>query len=373
MESINSILNTVSRPVLNVPEKLPGKRGLAAYNVDFKSVINSAVVTGYPENSNSIQNNIYNDISGAKQHDVNNHEYNKFVNNSKRSSIPYRLRSKRFLERFRPVPMAKASPKVGTPEKEIDKPVLKSGLVQQIIKYKEDQLLSNPGGDNFFPERHEMVIDNTFDHSTFSNRVGKDLSDSYANLKNLIKDLGNGSEIKYLDMSGSIKTRKNVGLAKTVGKFFGNIASGLSFGVYTQNNEEPPVGVKDKITHFFKKVFVDAIGKDLLVGVPQSIINIGEDAMFVGLNLLEAIPDATVGHTKLGRKITTQVFDNVQVALDFATDIMPGGEASTRMRASLVKKIFTNQGAANETPQYVRSSPFRKAIETLSFFMPFKI
>ncbi|MGR3178357.1 MAG: hypothetical protein ACUZ8E_09915, partial [Candidatus Anammoxibacter sp.] len=350
------------------------KRGLVAYNnTDFKSIINSNAGMNYLKNANSIQNNVYNQTSDVKQPDFDNHEYNVFVNNSKKSSIPYHLRSKRFLASFKPIPTGKVSPKVVTQEKGIDKPALKSGLAQQIAKYKEDQLLSNPGGDNVFLERHEMVIDNTFDHSIFSNRVGKDLSDAYGNLKNLVKDLGSGSEVKYMDKSGSIKTRKNVGLLKTVGNFFGNVASGLSFGAYTPSNEETPVGITGKITHFFKKIFVQAIGKDLLVGVPQSVINIGEDALFAGLNLLEAIPDATVGHTKLGRKITTQVFDNVQVALDFVTDVMPGGEASTRMRSSLVKKIFNNQKTVNETPQYVRSSPFRKAIETISFFMPFKI
>ncbi|MGR3318539.1 MAG: hypothetical protein ACUZ8O_08660 [Candidatus Anammoxibacter sp.] len=373
MESINTTSNSVLKPVLHIQGKSSSKPGLVAYNnTDFKSIINSNVGLGYLKNVNNIQSN-NNQISDVKQSDLNNHEYNKFVNNSRKSSIPYRLRSKRFLERFQPVPTGKVSAKVVTQEKGIDKSVWRSGLAQQIIKYKEDQLLSNPGGDNVFLERQVNVIDNKFDHSNFSNRVGKDLSDSYGNLKNLVKNLGSGSEIKYLDKGGSVKTRKNVGLLKTVSNFFGNAAGGLSFGAYNPSNEEAPVGITGKITHLFKKVFVQAMGKDLLVGVPQSIINIGEDALFAGLNLLETIPDATVGHTKLGRKITTQVFDNIQVALDFATDVMPGGEASNRMRSYLAKKIFNNQKTVNETPQYVRSSPFRKAIESLSFFMPFKI
>ena len=142
-----------------------------------------------------------------------------------------------------------------------------------------------------------------------------------------------------MDKNGSVKTRKKVGLLKTVGNFFGNVASGISFGAYTPKNEDTPVGITNKITHFFKKVFVQAVGKDLLIGVPQSVINVGEDTLFAGLNFLETIPDATVGHTKLGRKITTQVFDNVQVALDFATDIMPGGEGSVRMKSYLTTKF----------------------------------
>ncbi|MFQ5965204.1 MAG: hypothetical protein ACE5KZ_13095, partial [Candidatus Scalinduaceae bacterium] len=50
----------------------------------------------------------------------------------------------------------------------------KSSVLRQYTVYKEDQLLSNPGGDNFFLNKSSGVIDNNYDHSRFSKRIGKD-------------------------------------------------------------------------------------------------------------------------------------------------------------------------------------------------------
>ena len=139
----------------NISGRLSNKSGLVAYNnTDFKSIINSNTGIDYLKDVSST----HSQRSDVIQSTLKNHDYSKFVNNSKKSSIPYRLRSKRFLENFHPIPVAKVSPKVVTPEKEVDKPVSKSGLAQQISIYKEDQLLSNPGGDNFFLKRQERLL-----------------------------------------------------------------------------------------------------------------------------------------------------------------------------------------------------------------------
>lgn len=257
------------------------------------------------------------------------------------------------------------------------------GFAQQLVKYKEDQLLTNPGGDNFFIDRDTGIIDYEYDHSNFVKRVGKDMNDAWANIKNSVKDLGFGSEIKYIDSDGEIKSHKKVGFLKTIGNFFKNIASGITFGAYTPENEAAPAGTWSRLKHFVNKVFVQAIGKDLFKGVAQSMLNVGEDIAFAGLNLIETVPDATIGNTKAGRVATTKIFDNLQVGLDFATDIMPGGEGSSRARTLLVNGIkkglpFLNgnkdpEKTKEEQPElYARSTPFRKVIETLSFFIPFR-
>src|SRR3990167_8258140 len=77
-------------------------------------------------------------------------------------------------------------------------------LKDQFKKYKEDQLLSKPGGDNF-----TINNDNGVDQSKFTVRVGKDLKDAGENFKNIFKDIGTGATIKYVDKDGNIKEWKN--------------------------------------------------------------------------------------------------------------------------------------------------------------------
>jgi len=411
MDSIKSLaLNFDSKIAGEMSGQSANKPTLLAYNdVNFNNLINNEIGMSRMDGSRNLTKTFSNQISDAKKETVDNNEYQNFVAKTKvrRSGIGH---AKRKLSSFQPIPIGKtpyAAVKVESKQFDSAQNInenkfnvnnkierfagkgdpsdvanvsggsRKDGLVQQIKQYKEDQLLSNPGGDNVFLNRESNVIDNSFDQSKFVNRVGKDLSDSLSNLKNMVKDLGSGREVKYYDGNGNIKSRKETGLLGTIGNFFKDIASGLSLGAYNPGNEEAPVGVGAKIKHLFKKVFVDAVGKDMFVGVPKSVINVGEDALFAGLNLAETIPDATIGNSKVGRNITTQVFDNIQVALDFGTDILPGGEASTRMKTMIAKKI-KNMGNDGNTPeetetQYVRSTPFRKVIEAFSFFMPYRM
>lgn len=402
MKSISPTTISTPKHLSSISKKTISKPILAAYtnNIDFKDIIKKEFGIATLKNGNEKQNNAQEKSQYSKLSNIDNREYKRFLSSTNRARIN-RLNSKRFLKSFHPVPPGKTYAKLAAQKgkihnanhikdttknietdttsfniKKINRDNSKTGIVKQISKYKEDQLLSNPGGDNFFLERQRQIIDKKFDHTTFSNRVGKDIFDSFSNLKNLAKDLGNGSEVKYFDEHGNIKSHKKVGFLKTISNFAKNMASGLSFGAYTPGNEEAPTGVAEKFKHFFKKVFVQSIGKDFFIGVPQSMINVGEDALFAGLNLVEIIPDATIGHTKLGRKITTQLFDNTQVGLDFATDIMPGGEASTRMKLSILKKfknvISPLKWKKTDPQQYVRNTPFRNIIETLSFFIPFK-
>ncbi len=106
----------------------------------------------------------------------------------------------------------------------------KPSVLQQYRLYKEDQLLSNPGGDNFFLNRTSGVIDNDYDHSKFSRRVGKDLTDAGSNLLNMVKDMGIGAKIRYIDNHGEIREERKVGFVTTVGNFFKTVISGLTLG-----------------------------------------------------------------------------------------------------------------------------------------------
>jgi len=45
-----------------------------------------------------------------------------------------------------------------------------------------------------------------------------------------------------------------------------------------------------------KKILYDAPIRDLLIGIPHAAVNILKDAALASLNLLEVIPDATVGN-----------------------------------------------------------------------------
>ncbi len=260
----------------------------------------------------------------------------------------------------------------------------KSSIIEQYNAYKEDQLMSNPGGDNFFLNKTGEIIDNNYEHSKITKRVGKDLTDAGNNLLNAVKDLGIGAKIKYVDKLGNIKDGRKVGFAGTIVNFFKNVASGLSFGIYSPEGEAKPHGGAGRIKHLVKKIFKDALFGDVVRGVPKSVIHIGEDIMFAGLNAVEVIPDATIGNVKAGRKFTTAIFDNTQVVMDFVTDVIPGGEASTRTRSFKLTKglkglpIINNLTKPDEKQdekdwRYVRNTSFRKVIETIPSLIPFRI
>ena len=248
-------------------------------------------------------------------------------------------------------------------------------LSTQIAIYKEDQLLAHPGGDNYFIHRTAGVYDPDFDRRLFQNRVGKDLADVGENLLNMVKDLATGSKFKYVDKDGEIKDGKRVGFLSTMKNFFEDLLSGLSFGAYVPAGEKAPEGPGASLLHFAKKVFYDAPFKDLLVGIPHSGINIVKNALFAGLNLLQVVPDATIGNFDWGHKLTTTVFDNGQVVVDYLTDIVPGGEAWLRVHAAgstgeitlpiLYNLKTSEQGVADSRWATVRNTPFRKTIETL--------
>ncbi|MBW2032904.1 MAG: hypothetical protein JRI94_04825 [Deltaproteobacteria bacterium] len=242
-------------------------------------------------------------------------------------------------------------------------------------KYKDDQLLSNPGGDHYYLGRKE-VVSKPKDQESFWGRIKKDLSDCFSNVKNFFKNLFSGAKKLYRDENNQIQETKQRGLLGSVVDFFKDLGSALSFGTWRPDGEKAPQGFFKRIGFFFSKM-KEAIFGDLVQGVAGSVIHMGEDLVLAGWNLVEVIPDATIGNFEDGRKLTTTIFDNGQVVIDYLTDILPTGEAWLRVHASKLcslkdpkPPIFYNINMPEHYTgdarwRYVRNTPFRKTIETI--------
>ncbi len=346
--------------------------------MDIPNINNSPIITeAFTKGIAKLNNLAFNDDSGTKQF---GRVLGKELDSANNLNIQRRPKS-----HFIPLNRTKVHhlPETYVSGNSASKPS-RSSIIEQYKTYKEDQLMSNPGGDNFFLSKATSVIDRNYDHSHFTKRVGKDFSDAGNNLLNAVKDLGIGAKMKYVDKHGNINEVRKVGLVGNVVNFLKNTASGLSLGLYSQEGEARPQGVFGKIKHLFEKIVKDAFVGDLVKGVPKSVIHIGEDIMFAGLNVVETVPDATIGNFESGRKATTKVFDNTQVVMDFLTDVMPGGEASMRVRSFKLAKglkglpIINNLTTSDKRYDkkelgYVRNTSFRKVIETIPSLIPFRI
>jgi hypothetical protein len=246
-----------------------------------------------------------------------------------------------------------------------------SGLLSDAAKYMDDQLLSNPGGDHYDLENHRYDPDPAGQKS-FWGRVGKDLGDAFGNIKNFFGNLLFGAKIHYRDENGRIQEAQQRGLVGSVKEFFQDLGSALSFGGWRPDGEEAPQGFGERVRFFFSKL-KEAVFGDLGQGVVGSVVRMAEDLVFAGWNLVETVPDATIGHLEAGRRATTAVFDTGQVALDYITDVLPGGEASVRVHSTDLKNleapVLHNLNMPEHNPddlrwRYVRNTSFRKTLET---------
>ena len=249
---------------------------------------------------------------------------------------------------------------------------IKSHKTSDLQKYKDDQLLSNPGGDHYYLDRSQVVFQPK-DQQAFWGRLKKDVSDGFGNVKDFFHDLLFGAKIGYRDKDNQIQEAKKRGLVGSVVDFFKDLGSAFSFGLWRPDGEGKPQGFVKRCGFFLSKM-KEAISGDLIQGVSGSVIHMGEDLILGGWNLLETIPDATIGNFKAGRKLTTAIFDNGQVVIDYLTDIIPSGDAWHRVHSPNLKKFkFPIQyniekpefDASDERWQYVRNTPFRKTIETI--------
>ncbi|MBW2118791.1 MAG: hypothetical protein JRH09_12875 [Deltaproteobacteria bacterium] len=268
--------------------------------------------------------------------------------------------------------------------KKVENQYVESNKISDLSKYKDDQLLSNPGGDHYYLEQ-KKVAPHPEAQESFWGRVGKDISDAFSNVKNFFKDLLFGSKIQYRDKNNQIQEERQRGLIGSVVDFFKGVGSALSFGMWRPDGEKEPQGFVERIGFFFSGM-KEAIFGDLIQGAGQSFIHMGEDLIFAGWNLIEAIPDATIGNFHKGRKLITNIFDNGQVVLDYLTDILPFGDAWQRVHSTNLKELKLPIISNIKMPEHysedarwrhVRNTPFRKTIETigslLSDFMTLKI
>jgi len=242
-------------------------------------------------------------------------------------------------------------------------------------KYKDDQLLSNPGGDHY-DFRNNVVVPQPKEPESFWDRIGKDIRDSLDNLKNCFDNLFLGAKTLYRDENNRIQEATHQGLLGSVGEFFKDMGSALSFGAWRPDGETEPVGSADRITFFFSKM-KEAIFGDIVQGVGGSAVRSGESLVLAGWNLLEVIPDATIGNFEAGAKLITTIFDNGQVAIDYLTDIIPTGEAWIRVhspnfddlndaKAPVLYNIQLPERYSDDVRwKYIRNTPFRKTIETI--------
>jgi hypothetical protein len=239
-------------------------------------------------------------------------------------------------------------------------------------KYKDDQLLRNPGGDHYDLE-HKRVDADPPQRKSFLGRISKNLSDSFGNLKNMFSNLLFGAKICYRDQNNEIREANRKGLVGSVGDFFKDLGTAFSFGHWRPDGSPEPKGFLEHVG-FFVSHLKKAFSKDLFDGVGGSVNHMAANLALAGWNLIQVVPDATLGNLDAGRKLTTTIFDNGQVAVEYLTDILPGGDAWLRVHAPSFKDrkfpIVYNLGLPEHFSgdvrwQYIRNTPFRKSIETI--------
>lgn len=238
--------------------------------------------------------------------------------------------------------------------------------------YKDEQLLRNPGGDHYYLGENRVSQDPR-DRESFLSRLGKDVSDSFGNVKNFFGNLLMGSKFRYRDENNVIKEATQRGLVGTCVDFFKDLGSALTFGLWHPDDEKGPQGAMERLSYFGTKL-KEALLDDLVEGIPQSVNHMAKNVVLAGLNLVQVLPDATIGNFEGGRKLTTTIFDNGQVMVEYLTDVIPSGDAWFRVHASsllegnvpILYNLQMPENAKGDARwQYVRNTPFRKTIETV--------
>lgn len=239
-------------------------------------------------------------------------------------------------------------------------------------KYKDDQLLRNPGGDRYYLDENRVSEDSK-DRESFVARVGKDVSDFFGNVKNFFGNLFMGSKFRYRDENNEIREATQRGLVGTCVDFFKDLGSALTFGLWHPDEEKGPQGVVERLVYSGSKLKEALLG-DLVEGIPQSVNHMAKNVVLAGLNLVQVLPDATIGNVDSGRKLTTTIFDNGQVLVEYLTDVIPSGDAWFRVHAASLTDVklpilynfqMPEHAKGDARWQYVRNTPFRKTIETV--------
>ena len=241
--------------------------------------------------------------------------------------------------------------------------------------YKDEQLLSSPGGDGYDYAKQARRLD-PGEQDGFFQSAAKDLKDAFANGKFFFQDLFFGSTRFYRDRQGQVQERQQQGFLSSLVECVQDIGSALSFGLFRPDGEKEPQGLDERLEFSVHK-FKEAVWDDGVQGLSGSLVHLTEDLLLSGWNLVEAVPDSTIGRFESGRKLTTTIFDNGQVAIDYLTDVLPSGEAWLRVHSGKLDPpdtvelpVVYNLKTPEHFPgdarwRYIRNTPFRKSIETI--------
>lgn len=239
-------------------------------------------------------------------------------------------------------------------------------------KYKDDQLLRNPGGRDYDLDQ-KTVIANAPEQESFFSRIGKDISSAIGNIKNFAGNIFLGSRFLYRGENNEILEGRQKGLLQTFGNFFKDLGSALTFGAWHPNEAEAPKGFVNRMVYASSKL-KDAVVGGLIEGIPASITHMGKNLVLAGWHLVEVAPDATIGNFDAGRKLTTSIFDNGHVLVEYITDVMPFGDAWLRVHASNLRELqppllynlkMSERYMPDARWNTVRNTPFRKTIESI--------
>lgn len=169
-----------------------------------------------------------------------------------------------------------------------------------------------------FPRRGEVPVPyprNTVPAPTRENQARTSAVASYKDdhlPANAAGDLSFGTTSYARSPSGEITARRRPGLLGTLGNFAKDVASGVTLGFYHPPDEPAPSGFS-RVFYPFKKIVIDGMVKDLVIGVPGSFLRGGEHTTPAALNTAETIPDPTIRHFAKGRNITSK-FEPERVA-----------------------------------------------------------
>lgn len=251
-------------------------------------------------------------------------------------------------------------------------PAKESTLASGWRKYKDDQLLRNPGGDYYSFDK-KKVVEDPKERESFLTRMKKDLSDIFGNVKNFFGNLLMGSKIRYRDANNEIRETTQRGLVGSVVDFCKDMGSALTLGFWHPGSNREPQGFMEHLSYAGSRLQKAFLG-DLAEGIPQSVNHMAKNLVLAGLNLVQVLPDATVGNLEEGRNLTTTIFDNGQVMVEYLTDVIPSGDAWFRVHASsftegnfpvLYNLKMPEHSDGDARWRYVRNTPFRKTIETI--------
>jgi hypothetical protein len=238
-------------------------------------------------------------------------------------------------------------------------------------KYKDDQLLRNPGGRSYNLDKKE-VAENTHKESVWG-LVRKDFSDAFGNAKKFFGNMLMGTSVLYRNDKNEIQEGHQRGLLETAQDFFKDLGGALSFGAWHPDHTEAPQGFMNRLSFSASKL-KDALLGDILEGIPSSVNHMGKNLILSGWHLAEVLPDAATGSFEPGQKLTTTIFDNGHVMIEYLTDIAPTGDAWLRVHASSLKELqppvlynlkMPEHFSGDTRWEHVRNTPFRKTIETI--------